>query len=440
MVTGIGGTGVLTVGALLGMAAHLEGKHCRVLDQTGLAQKGGEVLSHVRLARNLDDVSTGHITTGGSDLLLACDVVAAAGKTAHETLNPQRTKAVINTDNTPVAGFVTNNSVDFHHEQIKSEILSATLKGGQHFVQASHYAMVLMGDEIATNVFMLGYACQLGLVPLGIGSIERAIELNGVEIGSNKRAFNFGRLAAHDPQKIAKMVSDAYGDAQEEPVAQTLEEVITKRAAYLAGYQDARYAERYRAAVADLKAAEEALNTGSLPVTEAAARYYHKVLAYKDEYEVARLFTDGHFLKELKATFQGDYKIRFNLAPPVMEHVDPATGRPKKREFGAWMMPAFGLLAKLKFLRGTKLDIFGYHKDRRAERRLIADYEADMALVKSKLARDNLDICTELMSVPDEIRGYGPVKEANLQKAMAKRAQLRAILGAGVPEGKKRAA
>ncbi|NBO19781.1 MAG: indolepyruvate ferredoxin oxidoreductase family protein, partial [Proteobacteria bacterium] len=205
MVTGIGGTGVLTVGALLGMAAHLEGKHCRVLDQTGLAQKGGEVLSHVRLARSLDDISTGHITTGGSDLLLACDVVAAAGKTAHETLNPGRTRVVVNTDNTPVAEFVTNNNVDFHQAQVRGEILAATLPGGQYFVPASTYAMELMGDEIATNVFMLGYAWQLGLVPLQFESIEKAIELNGVGIGSNKKAFNFGRLAAHNPQAIENM-------------------------------------------------------------------------------------------------------------------------------------------------------------------------------------------------------------------------------------------
>jgi indolepyruvate ferredoxin oxidoreductase len=438
MVTGIGGTGVLTIGGLLGMASHLEGKHCRVLDQTGLAQKGGEVLSHVRLARSLGDISTGHITTGGSDLLMACDVVASVGKTAHETLNPMRTKAVINTDNTPVAEFVTNNSVDFHNEQVKNEILSATKKDGQYFVPASSYAMVLMGDEIATNVFMLGFAWQKGLVPLSRASIERAIELNGVAIPANKKAFNFGRLAAHNPQAIEKMMADVRGEVQEEPVAQTLEEIIVKRIAYLTDYQNTAYAKRYASAIADLRTAEAALQCTA--VTEAAARYYHKLLAYKDEYEVARLFTDGNFMKELKATFQGDYKIRFNLAPPIMEQEDPATGRPRKREFGAWMLPAFGLLAKFKFLRGTPFDIFGYHHDRRVERRLIAEYEADIALVKSTLNRDNLDICVELLSVPDEIRGYGPVKDASLKKAQARRAELRAMLENGVTRKQKKAA
>lgn len=439
MVTGIGGTGVLTVGSLLGMAAHLEDKHCRVLDQTGLAQKGGEVLSHVRLARRLEDISTGHITTGGSDLLLACDVVASVGKTAHETLNPERTKAVINDDNTPVADFVTNNRIDFHSDQVRNEILSATVKGGQYFVPATSYAMGLMGDEIATNVFMLGYAWQLGLVPLSRASIERAIELNGVGINSNKKAFNFGRLAAHEPKVIEKMLADVHGDVQEETIAQSLDDIIAKRVSFLTAYQNAAYAQRYATKIADIKAAEEKLQIGSLAVTEAVARYYHKLLAYKDEYEVARLYTDGNFIKELRATFQGDYKIRFNLAPPIMEQQDPATGRPKKREFGAWMLPAFRLLAKFKFLRGTAFDIFGYHHDRRAERQLIADYEADIALVMASMRKDNIDTCVRLLSIPDDIRGYGPVKEASLNKAQSLRNELRGILNAGQPFMKKTA-
>lgn len=432
MVTGIGGTGVLTVGSLLGMAAHLEDKHCRVLDQTGLAQKGGEVLSHVRLAKSLDSMSTGFITTGGSDLLLACDVVASVGKTAHETLNPERTHAVINTDNTPVAEFVTNNSVDFHEAKVRGEILTATKKGGQHFVTASSYAMGLMGDEIATNVFMLGYAWQKGLVPLHLASIMRAIELNNVAVNANKKAFNFGRLAAQDPKAIEEMMNDVRGDAEQEPIAQTLDELVAKRVRYLTEYQNAAYGQRYADAVAAVQSAEEALKTGSYTLTEAAARYFHKLLAYKDEYEVARLYTDGQFMKELKATFQGDYKIRFNLAPPIMEKQDPATGRPRKREFGAWMLPAFRMLAKFRFLRGTALDIFGYHKDRKVERQLITEYEADMALVKQTLSRDNIDICAELLTVPDAIRGYGPVKEANLEKAKHLRLELRAMLEAGM--------
>jgi indolepyruvate ferredoxin oxidoreductase len=438
MVTGIGGTGVLTIGGILGMASHLEDKHCRVLDQTGLAQKGGEVLSHVRLAKNLNSISTGHITTGGSDVLLACDEVAAVGKTAHETLNPKRTVAVINSDNTPVAEFVTNNSADFHEAQIKKELLSATR--GQHFVPASSYAMGLMGDEIATNVFMMGYAWQKGLIPLKRENIERAIELNNVAIAANKKAFSFGRLAAHNPQALETMMKDVRGDSKVEPIAQTLEEIIDKRIAYLIDYQNKPYAKRYADAVANIKAAEHALSPASNAVAQAAARFYHKLLAYKDEYEVARLYTNGEFIKELKATFQGNYKIRLNLAPPIMEQNDPATGRPKKREFGAWMLTAFGILAKFKFLRATPLDIFGYHHDRRVERQLIKEYEADMALVLKTMRRDNLDICEELLLVPDEIRGYGPVKDANLKNAKVRRAELRAMLEAGITRAEKKVA
>ena len=424
MVTGIGGTGVLTVGALLGMAAHLEDKHCRILDQTGLAQKGGEVLSHVRLAHNRDEMRTGHINTGGADLLLACDIVAAVGKTAHETLNPERTKAVLNTNNTPVAAFILNNETDFHDSQINDTILKATIKAHQHFVPATGYSQVLLGDEIATNVFMLGYAWQKGLIPLHKESLMRAMELNGVAIDANKRAFNFGRLAAHDPDMVEQMAESVRGDTKEEGIAETLEERIAKRVAFLGKYQDDAYGQRYKHMVERVQAAEQKTVANSTALVEAVARYYHKVMAYKDEYEVARLFSDPAFKQELEATFDGDYKLKFNLAPPIMEQNDPATGRPKKREFGAWMLPAFGVLAKFKGLRGTPFDIFGYHKERKAERALIKQYEEDLEFILANLKADNLDLATELMSLPDMIRGYGPVKERNMQQAAIRREQL----------------
>ncbi len=421
MVTGIGGTGVLTVGALMGMASHLEGKHCRILDQTGLAQKGGEVLSHVRLANDREEMRTGHITTGGSDLLLACDVVAAVGKTAHETLNPERTKAIINTDNTPVAAFVLDSDTDFHNAQIVKTIVNDTLKGHQHYVPATYYAQTLLGDEIATNVFMLGYAWQKGLIPLRRESLEKAIDLNAVSIESNKKSFAFGRLAAHDPGKIEELAKEARGDEKEDQIAVTLEDVIAKRAAYLTAYQNAAYASRYMDMVARVREAEQKVVANSTALTEAVARYYHKLLAYKDEYEVARLYTNGDFIKDLKTTFQGNYKIRFNMAPPIMEKPDPATGRPQKREFGPWMLGALGMLAKFKFLRGTPMDVFGYHKDRKVERELITQYEQTIETVLAGLTKANIDDCIELLSLPDEIRGYGPVKEKNIAKANARR-------------------
>jgi indolepyruvate ferredoxin oxidoreductase len=433
MVTGIGGTGVLTIGALMGMAAHLEGKHCRDLDMTGLAQKGGEVLSHVRLAADRDELRTGHIIAGGTDLLLACDIVAAVGKGAYETLNPERTRAVVNTDNTPVADFVTNNKIDFHQEQIHKTLMDATIKGEQHFVPATHYAMALMGDEIATNIFMMGYAWQKGLVPLSRESLERAIELNEVAIAANKRAFNFGRLAAHDPAKVATLAKAVTGSAVVEEIAETLDDRIHKRAAYLTDYQNAAYAKRYTDMVARVRAADPC---PSKSLTEAVARNYHKLLAYKDEYEVARLYTNGDFMKNLKAQFGGNFKLNFHMAPPIMETPDPATGRPKKRTFGPWMLGALGVLAKFKFLRGTPMDVFGYHHDRKQERALIVSYESDIEAVLTGIAQDNYETGVEILNLPDMIRGFGPVKEKNIKSATALRETLLSRFSGAQPQKK----
>ncbi len=428
MVSGIGGTGVLTVGALMGMAAHLEGKHCRILDQTGLAQKGGEVLSHVRIAHDREEMRTGFITTGGSDLLLACDIVAAVGKVAHETLNPDRTHAVINTNNTPVADFVLDGNADFHDAQIRQTLEAATIDEGRHYVPATSYALTLLGDEIATNIFVLGYAWQKGLVPLRRESIERAIELNGVAIEANKKSFAFGRLAAHDPDKIEALAVEVRGEGEDDAIAQTLDDVIARRVAFLTAYQNEAYAKRYSDMIERVQTAEEKAVPGSTAITETVARYYHKLLAYKDEYEVARLYTNGDFIKEVKATFQGDYKLSFHMAPPIMEQEDPATGRPKKREFGPWMLSALGLLAQFKFLRGTPLDIFGYHKERKAERQLIAEYERDLDFVLGRLTSGNIETCAELLRLPEDIRGYGPVKEKNIERARVKHAALMQVL------------
>jgi indolepyruvate ferredoxin oxidoreductase len=410
MVSGIGGTGVLTIGALLGMAAHLEGKHCRNLDMTGLSQKGGEVLSHVRLAGDAEELRTGHIITGGTDLLLACDVVSAVGKVAYETLNPERTKAIINATNTPIAGFVTNNNINFHDKQVH-ETLAARINGEPFIVDATTYAMTLLGDEIATNVFMLGYAWQQGLVPISRDAIEKAIELNGVAIDANKKAFNFGRLAAHDPMRVESLVSTVRGgDVDVEEVSLTLDEKIQKRVAYLTAYQNEAYAKRYTDML-------DKVGEVAPELVDAVATYYHKLLAYKDEYEVARLYTDGSFIKELEAQFEGDYTIKFNMAPPIFEQIDKATGRPKKREFGPWMMPALHVLARMKGLRGTKFDPFGHLKDRKIERALISEYEATIKTVLDYVDQSNMKIAIEILSLPRMIKGYGPVKDAQIKKA-----------------------
>jgi indolepyruvate ferredoxin oxidoreductase len=430
MVTGIGGTGVTTIGALLGIAAHMEGKFCRNLDDAGLAQKGGEVLSHVRISPVRDDLRTGHIIAGGADLLLACDMVSAVGKTSYETLHAERTRAVINIENTPVADFVINNEINLNHEQVSSTLMEATQADSQYFVSATSLALTLLGDEIATNVLMLGFAWQKGLIPVGLEAIERAITLNGVAIEMNLQAFAYGRLAVHDAKKLAELLRSISGDDEHVTDESTVEldQIIAKRIAYLEDYQNRAYAERYKSLLDRVIKVENETMGGAASLSKAVTQSYHKVLAYKDEYEVARLYTNGAFIKELKAQFTGNYKIKFHLVPPILSGTDLATGRPKKRSFGPWMLRALSLLARLKYLRGTAFDIFGYHHDRKAERALIKSYEMDVGFVIKRLTADNYELCVELLSLPLAIKGYGPVKAANIEKAKASHNDLMAQL------------
>jgi len=419
MVTGIGGTGVTTIGALLGIAAHMEGKFCRNLDAAGLAQKGGEVLSHVRISPVRDDLRTGHIITGGADLLLACDMISAAGKTSYETLHAERTRAVINTENTPIADFVINNEINLNHEQVNSVLVEATKADSQYFISATSLAMTLLGDEIATNVLMLGFAWQKGLIPVGLEAIERAITLNGVAIEMNLQAFAYGRLAVHDSKKLAELLRSILGDSnpKKSESVDGLGRIIEKRIAYLEDYQNLAYAERYKSVLDRVIKIENETMGGATTLSKVVAQSYHKVLAYKDEYEVARLYTNGDFINELKAQFSGNYKVKFHMAPPILSGTDQATGRPKKCTFGPWMFRALSLLAHFKYLRGTALDIFSYHHDRKADRALILSYETDVRFVVQSLTADNYELCVELLSLPLAIKGYGPVKVANIEIA-----------------------
>ncbi|HRQ60830.1 MAG TPA: 2-oxoacid:acceptor oxidoreductase family protein, partial [Alphaproteobacteria bacterium] len=392
----------------------------------------GEVLSHVRISPSAEDLRTGHIITGGADLLLACDIVSAVGPGSFETLSADRTRAVINTNNTPVAAFVTNNNIDFHQAQVQETLLGAVHKKERYFTPASDYAATLMGDEIATNIFMMGFAWQQGLIPLSKEAIFKAIEINGVAIPDNIKAFSYGRLAAHDPEKIENLAKAVKGDVEEQNIASTLDQIVVRRMDYLRGYQNDALAQKYKALVDRVAEADKAL-------AEAVAKTYHKLLAYKDEYEVARLYTDGVFMKELKAQFGGDYKLQFNLAPPIISTNDPATGRPKKRVFGPWMLSAFGMLAKMKCLRGTPFDIFGYNHERKIERQLITEYEAMVDEVLQKLNASNQTACAEVLALPDMIKGYGPVKMANIEKFRAQLGPMLEKLNAP-PQRRKKAA
>jgi len=426
-VGGVGGTGVLTIGALLGMAAHIEGKASMILDMSGLAQKGGAVLSHVRLSEHTADVTCSRIVTGTADLVLAADEVVAGAKETISLCESSRTYGVINSHIIPTADFILNRDFNFQNRKVSS-VLETALRKDSSFLDFTRPAEALLGDSIATNMMMMGYAYQKGLLPLSAAAIEQAIEINGVAIKMNTEAFRLGRLAVVNPERLAIML-----EGQDAPIvpktqeAMSLDEIIAHRSELLKDYQSERLARRYRKLVGDVRAVAITGGYGeALP--RAVAINYAKLLAYKDEYEVARLFTDGKFEQQLREQFEGDYRISFNLAPPIISRGVDALGRPKKRVFGPGMMKVFRQLAKLRVLRGTPLDIFGYSADRRLERNLIAGYEKDVATVLSLLSPANLEIAVELLSLPDRIRGYGPVKEKAVQDAKARYAQLAADL------------
>src|SRR6202000_72721 len=422
-VAGVGGTGVLTIGALLGMGAHIEGKASMILDMSGLAQKGGAVLSHVRLSEHTADVTCSRIVTGTADLVLAADEVVAVSKDTMTLCESGRTVGIINSHVIPTADFILNRDFNFQNRKV-NDVLENSLRKESAFVDFTHPAEVLLGDSIATNIMMMGYAYQKGLLPLSAEAIEQAIEVNGVSIKMNTQAFRLGRLAAVDPAKLEAMMQGqdtGVGEAHAPKSldAMSLDEIIAHRSQLLTHYQSKRLAARYRKLVDQVRdAATKGGYDEALP--RAVAINYAKLLAYKDEYEVARLFSNGKFEQQLRDQFEGDFKFSFNLAPPIMGGGKDALGRPKKRAFGAWMLGAFRVLAKLRFLRGTALDVFARNPDRKLERDLIAGYEKDVATVLSLLSPVNLDTAVELLSLPDRIRGYGPVKEKGVTGARAR--------------------
>ncbi|GIK98753.1 MAG: indolepyruvate ferredoxin oxidoreductase [Alphaproteobacteria bacterium] len=424
LVTGVGGTGVVTIGALIGMAAHLEGKGCSVLDMTGLAQKGGSVFSHVRIAQRPEDIHAVRLAAGGAHLLLGCDLVVAASFDALAKLERGRSRAIVNSHETTVGDFTRQPDLEFPTAKLARAILDAAGEPATEFLDATRIATTLMGDSIATNPFMLGYAYQKGLVPVSADALERAIELNGVAVEANKRAFLWGRRAAHDLSSVEAAVRRAAPEPASHDIARDLDEIVARRSVYLTAYQDAAYADRYRALVERVRRAEAEQAKGRTGLAEAVARSYFKLLAYKDEYEVARLYTDGEFRRRLEEQFEGDYRIEFNLAPPLLAQRDPATGHLRKRSFGPWMMSAFRLLARLKGLRGTAFDPFGRTAERRTERRLIGEYEALVEELIAGLDGDNHALAVEIAAIPQSVRGFGHVKEASIAAAKAREAEL----------------
>ncbi|WP_194715779.1 indolepyruvate ferredoxin oxidoreductase family protein [Noviherbaspirillum soli] len=432
LVTGIGGTGVVTVGQILAMAAHVEGKGCSVLDMSGLAQKGGPVLSHVRLADSPDQLFSTRVGTGAADLVIGCDEIVTAGRDALSRMGEGRTHAVINATGTPTAAFVRNPDWQFPEAGAQQDIQRACGAGRAEFVDAGRIATALMGDSIATNLFMLGYAWQKGWVPLAEASILKAITLNGVSVDFNTQAFVWGRTAAHDPAPVEKLArASAPAQVIEFKRSPALDDVIARRVAFLTGYQNAAYARQYSDFVARVRQAESAVVEAGKPLrlTETVARYYFKLMAYKDEYEVARLHADPAFTAKIAGMFEGDYKVKFHMAPPLLARRDHQ-GHLVKREFGPWMMGAFRLLSRLRGLRGSALDVFGYTAERRTERALIAHYRDTLASLLPRLSAANLPQMIALAAIPEDIRGYGHVKERHLKAAREKEAALLAELKA----------
>lgn len=418
VLTGVGGTGVVTVGAIMGMAAHIAELGCSVLDMMGLAQKGGSVTSHIVIANSPEDIATTHIAAGGARLILGCDMVTAAATGTLDRIQPGKTTAIINTHAMMSGDFTRDRQVTFPQQQLQTAISDSTGEAWCHFVNATTLAEQLLGNTIGANMFMLGYAWQKGTLPIPHNAIVKAIELNGQAVPMNLKAFDWGRQAAVDQTAVETQAMPAIVINAPEKFSQklnfsnkqTLDELINHRVSLLTDYQNNRYAKRYQKLVNRIQQAENNISATATPLSKSVAKNLYKLMAYKDEYEVARLQSSESFKQQIESQFEGDYTIRYHLAPPILSKKDPITGHARKREFGPWIMPVFKTLAKLKHLRGTPLDIFGYTTERRMERRLLREYTSMIETLANTLSQNNYQAAQQLAELPDNIRGYGHVK------------------------------
>jgi indolepyruvate ferredoxin oxidoreductase len=421
LLNGIGGTGVITIGALIGMAAHLEGKGVSVLDMTGMSQKNGSVTSHIRIARVPGTIRAQRIATGEADLVLGCDMLTAGAQDAISKMRAGRTRAVVNTYQQPTGHFTRQPDWQFPFNEVQA-LINESVADRSDYIDATRLATALMGDSIATNLFMLGFAYQKGALPVSEAALLGAIELNGVAIESNKKSFLWGRRAAVDLARVERIAIP--GQPVQLQMPQSLNSLIKRRVAFLTEYQDAAYAARYEALINTVRKAESGLGVGDR-LARAVAQAYFKLLAYKDEYEVARLYTDGRFVEKLKQQFDGELSLKFNLAPPLFAKKD-GNGHLLKAEYGAWVWHGFRLLAALKKLRGTKLDVFGYMAERKMERALIDEYRSTILSLLDRLDARNLALAVEIAGLPEKIRGFGHVKE---KAVMQYREEQKILLG-----------
>jgi indolepyruvate ferredoxin oxidoreductase len=435
IVAGIGGTGVVTIGGVLGMAAHLEGKGVGIIDMSGLAQKGGSVQSHIRIAPRPEDIHAIRVASGAADLVLGGDIVVAGTKRVLASVRQGTTQVVVNLSEFLPGEFTRDADFALPGKQIERAIVTSAGRERCHFLDATRLANGLLGNSIGANIFLLGYAYQIGAIPLSDEAIEKAIELNGEAVEMNQAAFRWGRAAAADSAAVEALVWSARDESSgDRSLSVLLEETVARRVRYLTDYQNAAYAARYRAWIEKVKAAEAACALGRNGLAETVARYLFKLMAYKDEYEVARLYTEGSFLKQVKAEFDGDLRFQFHLAPPLLAPRDRTTGLPRKLSFGSWMLPVFKILAKFRFLRGTAADPFGYSSERKTERKLISDYEIMLEEILARLSPDNHHLAIGLAAIPEKIRGFGHVKIRHLEIAKADEAALLDEFRAGSSE------
>lgn len=427
LITGIGGTGVVTIGALIGMAAHIEGKGATVLDMTGLAQKGGAVMSHVRLADRQDRLHAMRIATGEADALIGCDIVVAIGEEALSRTRRGATHAIVSTTRSITGAFVHNPDQVFPLQDMQRRLSEALGADAVSCVDAGRLAEVLMGDTITANILMLGYAWQKGRVPVSAEALLRAIELNAVAVAENRRAFQWGRRAAADPEGVEAVVRAAEPKPETHVLSQGLDECIMRRREFLIAYQGTARAQRYTEMVERVRRIEARTVPGSTRLTETVAHTWFRLLAHKDEYEVARLYAHPEFTRALEHRFEGDYRMHFYLAPPLGRRIDPVTGEARKRHFGPWMRPVLRALAALRFLRDTPFDPFARTDENRLARALVGDYEATIATLLEHLTAESLETAIEIAGLALQIRGYGPLR---LRSAETVRERQAVLLGA----------
>jgi len=434
IVTGVGGTGIVTVGGVLGMAAHLEGRGVGVLDMAGLAQKGGAVFSHIRFAKQPEDIHAIRVAAGRADLVLGGDIVVAGTHKVLAAVTHGVTQMVVNTNEFLPGEFTRNADFSLPIERLKRTIVADAGRDHAHFIDATRLANALFGQSIGANMFLVGYAYQLGAIPLSAAAIERAIALNGEAVAMNQAAFHWGRRAAVDRAAVEALAEPASTKRDAEHLSESFDEMVERRVQFLTAYQNAAYAAQYRTLVEKAKATEAARAQGKCGLADAVGRYLFKLMAYKDEYEVARLYTDGSFERQVRTEFDGDHlRLQFHLAPPLLARRDKVTGLPRKMSFGPWLLPAFRLLAKMKFLRATALDPFGYSRERRTERKLIDDYKAMLEEVLAHLTPENHHLAVGLAAIPEKIRGFGHVKARHLMTAKTDEAALLEQFRSGAP-------